>query len=81
MHYTLQLSEKELESLEYIADRYAYADVLVSSLEETDEPGLFTISESDMFEFYTAVEEEDGHLPLLGGKLKGKIEALLDKVV
>jgi hypothetical protein len=28
-----------------------------------------------------AVEEEDGYLPLLGGKLLDKVEALLEEIV
>lgn len=81
MGYRIRITEQELEALDYIGERYDYASVLMDVLVETDTDGVYEISESDAWEFAEAVEAEDGHLPLLGGSLAERVQALLDNIV
>jgi hypothetical protein len=81
MAYKLRVTDEEIESLDYIGDRYDYAKVLVDALEPTDTDDLYEIQESDAWEFAEAVEAEDGHLPMLGGSLADRVQALLDNIV
>ena len=79
--YTLNLSDEEMDSLGFIADRYSYADVLWNALDPIDEEGNYNLSESDAWAFAEAVEQEDGYLPLMGGALVDKVQKLLDSIV
>jgi len=82
MAYKIRITDDEMDSLGFIADRYTYADVLYDALEQDgDDEELYHISEPDAWEFMEAVEEEDGHLPLMGGELATKVQALLDNIV
>lgn len=87
MAYRIRITDDEMDSLSYIGERYEYASVLVDALEpspdfeETSNGDVYTLSESDAWEFAEAVEEEDGHLPLLGGELRAKVQTLLDNIV
>lgn len=82
MAYKIRITDEEMESLDYIGDRYEYARVLTDALEQDDsDPNLYHISESDAWELSDAVEAEDGHLPLLGGSLADRVQALLDNIV
>lgn len=81
MGYRIRISDDEMEALNYIGARYEYAKVLADALEETDTSGVYEISEADAWEFSEAVEDEDGHLPLLGGSLADRVQALLDNII
>lgn len=82
MAYRIRITEDEMESLQYIGARYEYAKVLYDALEQDEEDDeLYTLAESDAWEFSEAVDEEDGYLPLLGGDLATKVQALLDNIV
>ena len=82
MAYKIRITEDEMESLDYIGERYEYARVLVDIAQQDDsDPELYHIDESDAWEFSEAVDAEDGDLPLLGGALADKVQALLDNIV
>lgn len=81
MGYRIRITDEEWESLDYIGERYDYANVLTDALTETDTEGVYELSEADAWEFAEAVEAEDGHLPLLGGSLADRVQALLDNIV
>lgn len=79
--YELKLTDEEMRSLGYIADRYNYAAILYDALMQESERGTgsetYSISESDLWEFNDAIDEEDGYMPLMGGSLIEKIHKLL----
>lgn len=82
MAYKIRITEPEMESLDYIGERYDYARVLLDALEQDEEDDeLYHIEEHNAWEFMEAVEAEDGYLPLLGGDLATKVQALLDNIV
>ena len=82
MAYKIRITEPEMESLGFIADRYNYASVLYDALKQDDEDeDLWHLSEADAWEFNDAVEDEDGYLPLMGGELATKVQAILDNIV
>jgi hypothetical protein len=78
--YRLRLSDKDFSALGYIADRYTYADVLYKALDDQGD-GTYCLGEPDAWEFQSAVEEEDGYLPLAGGNLQSQMHKLLQEIV
>ncbi len=78
--YKLCLTKKERDSLRYIAERYDYAAVLDTDLYKLPD-GCYGLDERSAWAFEEAVEGEDGWLPLAGGKLRKKIEDLLEEIV
>ncbi|MBT8452959.1 MAG: hypothetical protein KJO40_13405 [Deltaproteobacteria bacterium] len=80
--YEIKLTDREMDSLRYIAGRYEYANVLLDGLVELeDKPGWYGLFESDAWDFYNAVEEEDGYYPLAGGNLLRKLQDLEQEIV
>jgi hypothetical protein len=85
-------SAAELESLQWIAERYQYATELERailhakvdpewSIDSDRYPVTFDIRESDAWNVQNAVEQEDGFLTCMGGRLKDEVLKLLDRIV
>lgn len=85
-------SAGELESLQWIAERYEYATELERailnakvdpewSIDSERYPVTFDISESDAWNVADAVEREDGFLTCMGGRLKDEVLKLLGSIV
>jgi hypothetical protein len=84
--YRIELDEQERKSLDWIADRYGYADTLAARLVPLDDrpssPGatVYGIREYEGWEFADAVDAEDGWLPLAGGELARKLGELYEAI-
>lgn len=79
--YTIELSDDEVHSLKYFADK-GYDCGLLDALEPTDEEGKYTISENKMWSINEACSEHGAWTNLnWQSSLGQKIHKLLESVV
>lgn len=97
MSYSITIaSEQEFQAVEWLAERYTYAekldDLILSARECTPAdwhrccnpvyPVTFTgIPEHEAWALQSAVEDGDGWLVCLGSRLKTEVETLLNNIV
>ncbi len=86
-------TREELESLQWLSERYDYANAIETALTNSTTipaewsidselyPVVFDMPEHCAWEIQAAVEAEDGYLTCLGGRLKTEVENLLSKIV
>jgi len=83
--YDIQISDKEMESLRFLAHRYDSAKTLYDGLELVDEEkGFYTIPEHVLWDTYEATKEDgggEGIIPNLGGALGKKVNHLFSSMV
>lgn len=80
--YSLRLTDRELSTLEYIAERYTYAATLRAALQPDDhDAGLYHMNEADAWLLLEETEDDQADLPLMGGALKVKVRTLIDNIV
>lgn len=93
--YTLTLTDGELKSLAWVADRYISAQVLYDSLTCNDtcerdmcpcdcKETTYNLQEHEVWDYMEALKEEDGNQlvpPCIGGTLSEKLINLYQSIV
>ena len=83
MTYKLNLTEPEMDSLRWVAERYSSARILLEALTPTEEPEVYTVAEHSAWEYQAELDVSgEGFLPpCVGGTLAEKLITFLNGIV
>jgi len=75
--YTLKLTDEEVKALRFVGNRYAWAP----PLEECLYNNVVNFTESEMWEWVDAVNDEGGTFPLASPSFAVKLREFMDSLI
>ena len=81
MAYLITLPPSCIKALDWIGDRYSYANTLRSCIVPTETPDVYHLEEHEAWGLYDDIENEGGLLPCAGPELEDAIVQLLEEIV